>query len=957
MSRRALLRRGLCGAIACGLAVSGAGWAQDRPVEPRALEVAAGDHRPPKELGETIRLPSGAVIDPQTREATATGKRTPSERLAASLTFGPSPTKATEALWLVRSASFDRIAGLRHRLEAAPGIEFLTDAGDGTYVVRATEFAVQPVFLWPEAAWIGEYDWALKLAPPLSRAVEAVESGALVEGSATRVAIDGVVRFHGVEEPTLPRDAPVSKAELSLPLEVWLFDGEDEEKFLDRLATMLRSEPRDRGDGSIELGTVIVHREHISGGAIRGFHDVSRWLRITRFPVRHVPAVARDLSVERILTAPTLQGMQVSVRCVEQLQSRPLSRDQILGRPTGIWPVIGGLDGSGEIIGHADTGVDTGTNNPFERHPDLASTFHWIEGERGLPQLAASSLGRPETDDWSDLTGHGTHTAGLLVGSGAASGGRYRGVAPGARIVHHALATPTGLLRQDIDAMLQALQESYDAGARLHSDSWGRPEGGYPALSAALDAWLWNEGSTPRDMLVVVSAGNRGENGGGTIASPADAKNCLAVGSVDTDLPGLVPTFSSRGPTIDGRVKPDLVAPGTWLISTRPYFTPALVHSTMEENEGFRGWQFSPEGQPPAWQWVKHGGFQNTAGLTDSRIGDYGNGTIKILWSPMFAASAAEISFWARWEVLEREPYGFHILFGDERGWKRLGAIRMSDHNPAWPGWSQVTIQVPELVRLFFDDIRVGFMLSTDESGAADGIYIDEFRVSGWDETCHLTDLGLEQATPLENDHYALDSGTSMSAPLVAGLAARYRQFLRSEEGIEAPSAILLKAALINGSHRPEESKIPSHEMGFGVAGMEWIERSGRVLSEAVAPPVNAPPHRVEIEVLATDEPLRATLVWFDPPHHRLVNDLDLVLRSPSGSLHPLTADNTNTVEDILVEEPELGRWTMEVLSSRLENRDLPFALVASGNIRESVDEWPDQAQEQEAVSRGGQLQ
>src|SRR5206468_569334 len=130
----------------------------------------------------------------------------------------------------------------------------------------------------------------------------------------------------------------------------------------------------------------------------------------------------------------------------------------------------------------------------------------------------------------SDLSGHGTHTAASLVGSGVASKGLYRGFAPAAKLVHQSLADAKGklILPSNLSALFQ---QAYGAGARIHSNSWAIPPAesgtGYGEASRELDTWAWNEGH-PRDMLIVCAAGNAGRKG---LAEPGVAKNCLTVGA------------------------------------------------------------------------------------------------------------------------------------------------------------------------------------------------------------------------------------------------------------------------------------------------------------------------------------------------------------------------------------------------------------------------------------------
>lgn len=252
-----------------------------------------------------------------------------------------------------------------------------------------------------------------------------------------------------------------------------------------------------------------------------------------------------------------------------------------------------GLNGLGEIVGLADTGVDRGS--AIDIMDDLKDQV--INGYR----LGMFSKG------WEDPLGHGTHLTGSIVGTGATSGGKLRGAAFGAQLVIQSLWSPLAkdiTMHPDFRRLFGMVYEK-DL-VRIHSNSWGhgRRLGEYDSYAAMLDEVIWKY----PDLLVLFAPGNLGndadENGvidEGSITSPSTAKNCLTVGASKnfvltgglqvplkrlsgpdrqwmveplassrlSDNPmGLAP-FSGRGPTKDGRIKPEIVAPGTNIISTR----------------------------------------------------------------------------------------------------------------------------------------------------------------------------------------------------------------------------------------------------------------------------------------------------------------------------------------------------------------------------------------------------
>ena len=254
------------------------------------------------------------------------------------------------------------------------------------------------------------------------------------------------------------------------------------------------------------------------------------------------------------------------------------------------WTTLG-LTGTNQIIAVCDTGLDTGNTNTI--HRDFSSRIAW-----------AQALGR--TNDWSDPNSHGTHVCGSVLGSGSMSTGKYKGVAFQAQLVFQSVQDSAGSLGGLPDDLNDLFRAAYTNGARIHSDSWGAENAGYyDADCRNLDMFVWSN----RTMLIVVAAGNAGldVNSNGVVDldsmdTPGVAKNCLTVGAAESDRPefsaytwgNIWPTnfpanpvysdeisgaydntnqgiaaFSGRGPCDDGRIKPDIVAPGTDIISTR----------------------------------------------------------------------------------------------------------------------------------------------------------------------------------------------------------------------------------------------------------------------------------------------------------------------------------------------------------------------------------------------------
>ncbi|MET8331171.1 S8 family serine peptidase [Streptomyces sp. NPDC005181] len=198
-----------------------------------------------------------------------------------------------------------------------------------------------------------------------------------------------------------------------------------------------------------------------------------------------------------------------------------------------------GLKGDGVKVAVLDTGYDP-------NHPDL----------KGLVEDSANFTSEPNTDDQH---GHGTHVTSTVAGSGAASGGTHKGVAPGVRILSGKVCDANGSC--DNSAILEGLAWAAQHGAKVISLSLGdvdTPE--TDALEAMVDTLTRDYG-----VLVVAAAGNEGP---GKVSSPGSADRALAVAA--TDIDDEVADFSSVGPRVgDFGLKPDIAAPGVGVVAAQ----------------------------------------------------------------------------------------------------------------------------------------------------------------------------------------------------------------------------------------------------------------------------------------------------------------------------------------------------------------------------------------------------
>ncbi|RME44338.1 MAG: hypothetical protein D6791_13405, partial [Chloroflexi bacterium] len=449
---------------------------------------------------------------------------------------------------------------------AAAGAELFDYIPDYAFVARMDSATAQQIAALPAVRWVGEYQPAYRISPSLQRKLRSL--------AASRSPADG-----GGKSP------PIAQVEV-------------------RLSTFPGQVEAARQSVHAAGGQVLAAAETPFGGTLRA-----------SLPLGGIAELARSPAVRWIEPAPRRRLLN------------DVARSQQLMNAERMWGL--GLYGAGQIVAYSDSGLDVGNMDT------LSADF------RGRV-LATHPLGDTKTN-WNDPVGHGTHVAGSILGSGVLSGsdparhdyaGSFAGVAPEASLVVQAfdvdeLSGDVQGLPEDLNVLFQ---QAYDDGARIHSNSWGgsdeenpdNPYGGYLLDSQEADQFAWSH----PDMTILFAAGNSGTDslpqgeflsGDGVVDPdsmnvPGTAKNVITVGASESFRPpdgnelssrsmqwflvGLfgflnppiafdfvsdningMAAFSSRGPTDDGRIKPDVVAPGTNIVSARshdPGFDPAL---------------------------------------------------------------------------------------------------------------------------------------------------------------------------------------------------------------------------------------------------------------------------------------------------------------------------------------------------------------------------------------------
>ncbi|MEL7248022.1 MAG: S8 family serine peptidase [Bacteroidota bacterium] len=671
------------------------------------------------------------------------------------------------------------------------------------------------------------------------------------------------------------------------------------------------------------------------------------------------------------------------------------------------------LKGANQTIAFTDGGLDRGdasdmitdlsgrvlniTNWPVSTRPS-GFIDEQCNGQKVIFFLNRDNVGAQDSPADS-ITGHGTLVTAAAVGNGALSQGKYAGVAPEARVLFQAVEQrtlfsddPATIDRNEAafsghyfsgipDDLKLLFRQAFAEGAYIHSNSWASnvlelDASNYIDLDLHVDEFVWNN----PEMLILFAAGNTGRDTNqdnvvenGSVRSPSTAKNCLSVGASENhrpnisntypehygdaidadqvaDSPEQVAAFSGRGPVFNGRTKPDVVAPGTMVASLRSraigMSETSLAPNIFNKNSGSWNIRQGPIPGAPAlsfWNWEATQNQSSNTRIFLRNPVDISDGNEEARFISMW--TKFQMTRGSQWFVEIKSEFGSTQLpcntntstccegfVGEQNNWERT-LIPLGVHAEA---------QMLE-VKFFTPPPAPGTNPTGDYLSIADvRIVKTGFSLSSFD---------IDPIGSSEDQNYVLNSGTSISTPLTAGVAALVREYYTEVLKKNFVSAALIRATIMNGAveiiegttedGNPKMPGQPDNAQGWGRVDaantlipsnngqLDHIEeRTGLVTGEF---------KEYTLVVNDPDIPVSVTMVYHDYPGPHLVNDLDLSIIDPNGNvMHPnglASADRVNNVEKIFIPSDNVieGTYTIRIDGYNTPtNRRQPFAVATS---------------------------
>jgi serine protease AprX len=292
-----------------------------------------------------------------------------------------------------------------------------------------------------------------------------------------------------------------------------------------------------------------------NAASVRVTPEQQAWLESQPFVLR-LGRVAQHRRPALPLVAPPLAGKTVQ----EELSTAQLNMIGVTGLHAR------GLYGQGIRIALLDNGFNY-AGHPAFAQLQLVAQRDFINGDEEVSDQANQPVTGDETR--SSQNHHGTQVLALLAGRDP---DRFSGVAPEAEYLLAKTEDNVTETPADEDRWIAGLEWADSLGARIVNSSlgyntWDDGTGyAYEDLDGATALTTRAaQLAVERGITVVAAVGNEGNNDWGYLTTPSDAPGVIAVGAVD--LEGVLAGFSSHGPTADGRIKPDVVAPGEGVVT------------------------------------------------------------------------------------------------------------------------------------------------------------------------------------------------------------------------------------------------------------------------------------------------------------------------------------------------------------------------------------------------------